>query len=167
MVPITTEASKHSANHSMHYSIKKATVQDALEVARNIRPEDKMEIEGLGHSLGALPFSVALSDVAVSFYLKDGELAGVAGICPSGTPRNGIVWMICTPALTEQPITFVRQAKKWLATVEKDYDILYNYTDVRNVFHHKLLKMLGFKALRMLQPAPLYLPYYEIVKLCA
>lgn len=151
----------------MHYSIKKATFEDALEVAQNIRPEDKMEIEGLGHSLGALPFSVALSDVAVSFYTGDNELAGVAGICPSGTPRSGIVWMICTPALTQQPITFVRQAKKWMTEVEKDYDVLYNYTDVRNTFHHKLLKMLGFRALRMLQPAPHYLPYYEIVKLCA
>lgn len=151
----------------MRYSIKKATCEDALAVARNIRPEDKMEIEGLGHSLGALPFSVALSAVAVSFYVDNNELGGIAGICPSDTPRNGIIWMVCTPALTKQPITFVRQARKWLASVEKDYDTLHNYTDARNVFHHKLLKMLGFKAIRMLQPAPNYLPYYEIVKLCA
>lgn len=149
----------------MHFAIKKATIQDALEVAKNIRIEDKMEIEGLGHNLGSLPFSVALSDVAVSFYDRDGTICGVAGICPSGIPRNGIVWMICTPGLTAQPITFVKQAKKWLAKEEKNYDILFNYTDIRNTFHHKLLKMLGFKALRMLQPAPLYLPYYEIVKL--
>jgi len=150
----------------MNYVIKKATVKDALEVARNIRPEDKMEIEGLGHNLGSLPFSVALSDVAVSFYNKDGDIAGVAGICPSGTPRNGIIWMICTPTIQTQPITFVRQARKWLAGEEKNYDVLWNYTDIRNTFHHKLLKMLGFKALRILQPAPVYLPYYEIVKLC-
>ena len=150
----------------MRYSIQKATCEDALAVARNIRPEDKMEIEGLGHSLGALPFSVALSEVAISFHI-DNQLAGVAGICPSGTPRNGVIWMVCTPVLTKRPITFVRQARKWLSSVEKDYDTLHNYTDVRNVFHHKLLKMLGFKAIRMLQPAPNYLPYYEILKLCA
>ena len=150
----------------MNYVIKEATIKDALEVARNIRPEDKMEIEGLGHNLGSLPFSVALSNVAVSFSDKDGIIGGVAGICPSGVPRNGIVWMICTPHLATQPITFVKQARKWLAEVEKDYDLLFNYTDVRNTFHHKLLKMLGFRALRILQPAPVYLPYYEIVKLC-
>ena len=151
----------------MNYVIKEATVQDALEVARNIRPEDKMEIEGLGHNLGALPFSVALSDVAVSFYNKDGDIAGVAGICPSGVPRSGIIWMICTPSVQTQPITFVRQARKWLAKEEKNYDVLWNYTEIRNTLHHKLLKMIGFKALRVLQPAPLYLPYYEIVKLRA
>ena len=151
----------------MNYAIKEATIQDALEVARNIRPEDKMEIEGLGHSLGSLPFSVALSTVAVSFYNKDGDIAGVGGICPVEVPRSGIIWMICTPTVQSQPITFVRQARKWLASVESDYDVLWNYTDIRNTFHHKLLKMLGFKALRILQPAPLYLPYYEIVKLCA
>ena len=109
----------------MNYVIKEATVQDALEVARNIRPEDKMEIEGLGHNLGALPFSVALSDVAVSFYNKDGDIAGVAGICPSGVPRSGIIWMICTPIVQTQPITFVRQARKWLAKEEKNYDVRY------------------------------------------
>ena len=151
----------------MNYVTKKATIQDALEVARNIRAEDKMEIEGLGHSLGSLPFSVALSDVAVSFYNRDGDICGVAGICPSPIPRSGIVWMICTPALTLQPMTFVRQARNWLAREEVNYDVLYNYTDIRNTFHHKLLKMLGFRALRILQPAPTYLPYYEIVKLCA
>ena len=150
----------------MNYVTKPATVQDALEVARNIRPEDKMEIEGLGHNLGSLPFSVALSDVAVSFFNRDGYICGVAGICPTATPKNGIIWMICTPALQQQPITFVRQAKLWLAREGKNYDVLWNYTDVRNTFHHKLLKMLGFRALRILQPAPLYLPYYEIVKLC-
>ena len=150
----------------MNYVIKEATIQDALEVARNIRPEDKMEIAGLGHNLGSLPFSVALSDVAVSFYNKDGDIAGVGGICPSGVPRSGIIWMICTPAVQTQPITFVRQAQRWLAKEEKNYDVLWNYTDIRNTFHHKLLKMLGFRALRILQPAPVYLPYYEIVKLC-
>lgn len=66
-----------------HYT-DRATIEDALEVARNIRAEDKMEIEGLGHNLGALPFSVALSTVSTTFY-AGGELAGVAGICPSGT----------------------------------------------------------------------------------
>ena len=142
----------------MNYALKEATFEDALEVARNIRPEDKMEIEGLGHSLGALPFSVALSDVAVSLYLADGTLAGVAGICPSGTPRNGIIWMICTPALTKQPITFVRQARKWLATMGEDYDILDNYTDDRKVLHHKVSKMPGVQATRMLQTAPQYRP---------
>jgi hypothetical protein len=74
--------------------------------------------------------------------------------------------MICTPGLTAQPITFVKQAKKWIAKEEKNYDVLWNYTDVRNTFHHKLLKMLGFKALRVLQPPPHYLPYYEICRLC-
>ncbi len=148
----------------MNYVSKEATIKDALEVARNIRPEDKMELEGLGHNLGSLPFSVALSDVAVSFFNKDGDICGVAGVCPSGTPRSGIVWMLCTPALTKQPITFVRQARNWLAEVGKDYDLLWNYTDMRNTFHHKLLKMLGFKALRIVQPPPNYLPYYEIVK---
>ena len=149
------------------HSILPATYKDALEVVKNIRPEDKMEVEGLGHKLGAVPLSVALSDVAVSFRDEDGAIGGVAGICPGPIQGHGIIWMLCTPVLQRKPITFVREAKRWLSEQEKNYDILYNHTDVRNTFHHKLLKLLGFKALRIVQPAPLYLPYYEIVKLCA
>ena len=146
---------------------RKATIADAIEVGKNIRPEDKMEIEGLGHGLGALPFSVALSDVAVTFTDTDGTIAGVASITPGQIEGHGIIWMICTPVVTRKPITFVREAKKWIAEQEKNYSVLCNYTDIRNKFHHKLVKMLGFKAIRIVQPAPLYLPYYEIVKLCA
>lgn len=151
----------------MNNLTRKATIADAIEVGKNIRPEDKMEIEGLGHGLGALPFSVALSDVAVTFTDTDGTIAGVAGITPGQIEGHGIIWMICTPVVTRKPITFVRGAKKWLAEQEKKYSVLCNYTDIRNKFHHKLVKMLGFKAIRIVQPAPLYLPYYEIVKLCA
>lgn len=126
-----------------------------------------MEIEGLGHHKMSLPFSVAISDVAVAFFDGDGTIAGVAGIVACDQPGIGIVWMICTPALTRKPHTFVRQAKKWLKQQESNYRLLWNLVDMRNHFHHKLLKMLGFKALRVVQQAPNYLPYYEIVRLCA
>ena len=147
--------------------IRKATVKEAIEVAQNIREEDRMEIEGLGHNLMALPLAVVLSDVAVAFTNTEGVLSGVAGIQSTDTPGHGLVWMICTPSLTQCPQTFVRQAKLWLEEQSHQYSLLSNLTDVRNTFHHKLLKLLGFKAVRTVQPPPHYLPYYEIVKLCA
>ena len=75
--------------------IRKATVGDAIKVANNLRIEDKLEIEGLGHSVLGLPYSVVLSDEAVTFTTKTGEICGVAGIVKDGDA--GIVWMLCTP----------------------------------------------------------------------
>ena len=143
-----------------------ATVGDAVKVANNLRPEDLQEMEGLGHNALCVPFSVLLSEVAVAFFTKDCEIAGVAGICPSPIKGEGVIWMLCTPAVQKEPFTFVRQAKQWLADEQRNYRLLWNLADARNHLHHKLLKMLGFKALRSIPAGPINLPYLEIVKLC-
>ena len=144
-----------------------ATVEDALQVAANIRDEDRREIEGLGHSPLALVWCVENTDHAVAMINRDGELCGVAGIGKDERPGVGQVWMICTPAVEKQPFTFVRQARKWLAEVGKDYQMLWNQMDTRNTMHHKLVQLLGFKILGIVYPPPYQLPYFEIVKLCA
>ena len=146
--------------------IRSATVRDAVHVANNLRPEDLQEIEGLGHNRLGVVFSVLLSDVAVSFFNTEGEIAGVAGICP-GPEGVGIIWMLCTPAVELNPHTFVRHAKRWLKEEQRNYRLLTNLADARNLYHHKLLRMLGFKALRSVPSGPHNLPYLEIVKLCA
>jgi len=148
-------------------NIRTATVKDALLVANNLRPEDLQEIEGLGHNRLGLPLSVLISEVAVSFWTDEGEIAGVAGIAPDPREGVGIIWMLCTPAISHQPHKFVRQAKKWLAKEQSNYRLLWNLADARNHFHHKLLKMLGFKAIACTPSGPDNLPYLEIVKLCA
>ena len=139
-----------------------ATIRDAVLVANNLRAEDKAEVEGLGHNLLHLPYGVLASDHSTVFFDRSGEPAGIAGI--SG---DGQIWMLCTPVIHNEPITFVRQAKLWLTGVEHNYRLLWNLADARNHVHHKLLKHLGFKALRAVPVGPEQLPYYEIVKLCA
>lgn len=146
--------------------IRTATVQDAAKVANNLRPEDLQEIEGLGHSRLGVVFSVLASDVAVSFFNTNGEIAGVAGIVRQ-SDEVGVIWMLCTPAVELNPHTFVRHARRWLNEEQCNYRLLWNLADARNLYHHKLLRMLGFKALRSVPSGPQLLPYLEIVRLCA
>lgn len=147
---------------------REATVQDALEVANNILPDDRKEIEGQGHSPLILPFSVVTSRQTAAFFDERGDIGGVAGIVPDpSSSLSGVVWMICTPVVQRRPHTFVREARRWLSANEKDYRILWNLTDARNQYHHKLLRLLGFKALRVVNVKPYFLPYLEIVRLCA
>ena len=141
-----------------------ASLKDSLVALNQLRPEDKAEVEGFGHTLLDIPFGVLASEHATYFHV-DEEPAGIAGIVRL-SPTEGQIWMLCTPLITTKPHTFVRQAKKWLSSVEREYSLLWNYADARNHAHHKLLKHLGFKALRTVPVGPKALPYYEIVKLC-
>ena len=147
---------------------REATFADALQVALTLRPEDKQEIEGLGHSPLILPACVQTSRESVAFFDEDGSIAGVGGISPDPSNSSyGIVWLLCTPVIAKKPHTFVREARRWLSVHERNYKLLWNLADARNHYHHKLLKMLGFKALRVVNTKPYFLPYLEIVKLCA
>ena len=143
-----------------------ATYNDGLLVLKNLRKEDLEELKGAGMSPLHVPFGVLISEHATFFYDTDGNPAGLAGVVRL-SPTEGQIWMLCTPVITTKPHTFVRGAKAWLSEVESDYKLLWNIADVRNTVHHKLLKHLGFRALRTVPTGPDALPYYEIVKLCA
>lgn len=146
---------------------REATVRDAIEVAKNLRPEDKQELEGRGLTPLILPFCVTSSEHSGAFFDEDGSIGGICGISPDPLQEGcGVVWMLCTPVVSRKPHTFVRAARRWLSEQEKNYRILWNLADARNHFHHKLLKMLGFKSLRVVNTSPHFLPYLEIVKLC-
>ena len=142
-----------------------STIADSLRFINNIRPEDKREVEGVGQTVLDLPHLVMLSSHATTFFDAKGVMAGLAGVVDQ-TDGSGQIWMLCTPAILSSPITFVRQAKKWLKDKEQYYSLFWNVADTRNIEHHKLLRHLGFKALRVVPVGPEQLPYFEIVKLC-
>lgn len=145
-----------------------ATVKDALYVAKNLTEADLTEIQGLGQNPGCVIWSVVNSTHCISFAHPDRpeEIMGVAGVVPDERPGVGVVWALTTPHITDMPFTVVRQCKQWLAEIE-GYSMLWNLADARNTFHHKMLRLLGFKAIATRYPAPYYLPYLEIIKLCA
>lgn len=150
----------------MTHHYRPATAEDGLYVANNLRPEDLREVEGLGHSPLVLPFCVSASNPSVALIHSDGRIAGIGGIMPDPRPGVGQVWLLCTPVVNEAPHHVVRGIKRWLAE-QTEYHLLWNIADSRNTLHRKLLKLLGFKAIRQLNVGPKFLPYLEIVKLCA
>ena len=106
--------------------LRTATIKDALYVANNIRVEDHKEVLGLGQTLGVLPWSILHSDDPVAFYdpEKPDELFGVAGVVPDpDNPNAGIVWMLCTPYITNKPLLVVKEARKWIAKVEAEVPV--------------------------------------------
>jgi len=134
------------------------TLEAAKEVASNLRPEDRREVEE-GHGVDS---TLALLDAVqkpscVYFTVPSGKTAGMAGVDPGGQ-----IWMLCTPAIHDYPIWFARQAKRY---VERQQDkLLWNIVDKRNVVHLKLLKFLGFKFLRELKHGPNQLTFIEFCR---
>ena len=135
-------------------------MEAAVEVASNLRPDDYREVyEGHGHfPLLHLPLSVC-NESSVYFTVPNGKTAGMAGV-----EYDGSIWMLCTPAIHEYPLTFAREAKRFVDSRKEK--LLWNIVDKRNTVHLKLLQFLGFKFLRELKYGPNQLTFIEFCK-CA
>ena len=134
------------------------TIEVAKEVASNLRPEDRREVEE-GHGLNPMEeLTLAVHrGSCVWFEVPNGKTAGMAGVGPGGE-----VWMLCTPAIHEYPITFAREAKRFIDSREEP--LLWNIVDKRNTVHLKLLKFLGFKFLREFKHGPNQLTFIEFCR---
>ena len=134
------------------------TLEAAKEVASNLRPDDRREVEeGYGHDPMEVLVYAAQNTPCVYFTVPNGKTAGMAGVNPGGQ-----IWMLCTPAIHDYPITFARESKRY---VERQTDkLLWNIVDKRNTVHLKLLKFLGFKFLRELKHGPNQLSFIEFCR---
>ena len=127
-------------------------------MASNLRPEDRREVEE-GHGIDSTLALIAAvqKPSCVYFTVPNGKTAGMAGVDPGGQ-----IWMLCTNAIHDYPLTFVREAKRYVES--RDEKLLWNIVDKRNKVHLKLLKFLGFKFLRELKHGPNQLTFIEFCR---
>jgi len=134
------------------------TLEAATEVASNLRPDDLREVEeGHGINPTALPFLMSQNPSYVYFTVPDGKTAGMAGV-----GNEGDIWMLCTPHIHRYPITFAREAKRYVDS--RTEPLLWNIVDIRNTAHLRLLRFLGFKFLRKLEHGPNNVTFIEFCR---
>ena len=142
----------------MSKHIHPITKEAAIEVASNLRLEDRREIEeGHGVDSTLVLLEAVQKPSCVYFTVPSGKTAGMAGV-----DQGGQIWMLCTPAIYDYPIWFARQAKRYVE--RQPHKLLWNIVDKRNVVHLKLLKFLGFKFLRELKHGPNQLTFIEFCR---
>jgi hypothetical protein len=127
-------------------------LEAAYQVASNLRPDDRREcVEG--HGIDPIIHVVLASQEGFcrSFTMPNGETAGIVGII------DDQIWMLCTPVIHQYPLTFAREAKRFMDTRTEPY--LWNVVDKRNTAHIKLLKFLGFTFHEELLFGPNNLPF--------
>ena len=136
------------------------TFEAAIEVASNLRLEDRREVEE-GHGCDPIEYAefIAQESSAVYFTVPNGKTAGMAGVNP-----DGAIWMLCTEAIKNYPHTFARESKRFVES--RTEPLLWNIVDRRNIVHLKLLKFLGFKFLRELKHGPNQLSFIEFCRVC-
>ena len=134
------------------------TLEAATQVASNLRPDDLREVEeGHGRDPTALPFLMSQNPSYVYFTVPDGKTAGMAGV-----GKEGDIWMLCTPEIHRYPITFAREAKRYVDS--RTEPLLWNIVDSRNEAHLRLLKFLGFKFLRKVKHGPNSITFIEFCR---
>ena len=136
------------------------TLEAAIEVASNLRLEDRQEVEE-GHGYDPIKYAkiIAQEGSAVYFTVPNSKTAGMAGV-----NHGGLIWMLCTEAIKDYPHTFAREAKRFVESRKEP--LLWNIVDRRNIVHLKLLKFLGFKFLRELKYGPNQLSFIEFCRVC-
>lgn len=133
------------------------TLEAAYQVASNLRPEDRREcVEGHGMEPTIDIPLCSLSGFCRYFTVPNGETAGMVGI------QGSKIWMLCTPAIDKYPLTFAREAKRFINS--RTEPCLWNVVDKRNTVHLKLLKFLGFTFHEELLFGPNNLPFIKFSK---
>ncbi len=135
-------------------------MEAAMEVASNLLPDDYREVvEGHGYDpVEQLAFE-AENGSSEYFTIPDGKTA-VMGL--AGVGDDGCIWMLCTPAIYEHPIAFVKKAKNYVNS--RPEPLLWNVVDARNKVHIRLLRFLGFKFLRKISFGPNQLSFIEFCR---
>ncbi len=134
------------------------TLEAAKQVASNLLPDDWKEVEeGHGVNPTAALFDAVQKPSCIYFVVPNGKTAGMAGVDPGGR-----IWMLCTNAIHDYPITFAREAKRFVDSRKEP--LLWNIVDKRNKVHLKLLKFLGFKFLREIKYGPNNLSFIEFCR---
>lgn len=127
-----------------------ATREDAIELAKTLREEDRMEIE---HACGlpaetALKYCLAVSNIAIAV-VKDGRVIALSGVSedPHFDTARGIgrPWMLASPELKTIRKSFLRECRGFVEGWLEYHGYLEGYVWTKNAVHVQWLEWLGFK----------------------
>ena len=148
--------------------IRPSITEDCWYLGPKLRLPDQEEC----HAGGVSPVPALIAGVmygACTYTALDPatmQPGAMFGVMPTSQPKEGKVWMLGSDAVERNAHLFLRGSKiilnKYL--FGDYYDLLYNYTYVKNTLHHDWLKWLGFTFFRKVELTPGN-EFYEFAKL--
>ena len=130
------------------YLVRPATLEDADEMAPNMRESDQAELEACtGHSpKRALRDSIKCTESPL-VGVADGEIGCIYGVAVFDTqPYTGVIWLLGTSLIATHSLTFLRHSRNWVREVQGSgkYKYIGNYVHGENQASIDWLRWLGF-----------------------
>ncbi|MEL6980576.1 MAG: hypothetical protein AAGM38_18175 [Pseudomonadota bacterium] len=149
--------------------VRPARIEDAVRLAADLRPADRLELAALGRTpLEALVEGVAQSREAFVIHAaaEPEALMGIFGVAPHPVePDVGAPWMLASPAIEAAARPFLRRCRPWVAHLGRDFLMLTNGVDARNSLHIAWLRWCGFSFLRRFEVGSERRPFLEFARL--
>jgi len=130
-------------------SVRKAVMQDAVFLAKNMKEMDKLECK---YSHDDTPLDALLSCFsqkdAENYSIVDtnGYVYGMFGVNSDPELENyGVIWLLSSDKLQKFPISFFKESKKWIEKLHYNYEHIYNMVYEENWQSLKWLQLCGFK----------------------
>ena len=126
---------------------------DPPDLATRLRDADQVELDA--HNVTAeLALGMGFKFSAPCLTIEhDGKPIGMFGVTPvEGVKEVGQVWLLGSEEINDIRYQFLRESRKWLTDISKDYELLCNVVHEDNVLHHRWLRFLGFRFLNHHSP---------------
>ena len=134
-------------------------------ILNNLRSDDLEEIK---KCIGDNWFSVVLKSIMRSeVNIGVSKTSGKPVLCYGAFEdenRSARVFLLATSEIDNKKISFLRNAKKEIAEIEKKYTLLYNFISTGNFKMYKLLELLGFVVTDISPIAGVKFFYKQILK---
>lgn len=111
-----------------------ATAEHALALAPRLRKGDIAEIKA---SSGGNPEDILLLSLGMSpkswAWLHNGRVMAIFGVAAyPARPGVGIPWLLAAKGIERHKVYVMRQSRKYMQEVLKDFPVLENWVDCRN-----------------------------------
>lgn len=122
-------------------------LQDVVELAPVLRPEDVREVALHGHTPEqALCIGYLSGSLTRSVINNYGQVVGMYGVVRI-SDISGRIWMLGSKGLLKISRPFLKESKSEVENMHKLFPNLTNYIDSRNAVHVRWVRWLGFKFL--------------------
>ncbi len=151
------------------FTWRKSILSDVVELAANMRQEDKEEVLAYSGSSPqeALFYCFFNSKPCMTMVGRKGNLMGMYGVVPC-SPKVGRIWMLGHKTMIndyKDVRDFLKYSPIELQKFHCNYPLLYNYVDERNTTHIKWIKWMGFSIIKKHATfGAAGIPFYEFVK---
>jgi hypothetical protein len=146
-----------------HVEVVPATMEHAGEILPRVRQADADEFYATARFTPALALDIAIHHSTHRWAgIVDGLVVAIFGASNGSLlTGTGVPWLISSNEVEHYPMTFLRHSRPLLTEMLRDYRLLENWADVRNVKACCWLRWMGFQ---FDAPAPfgvLGLPFYR------